>query len=105
MKRLALLFTASLVLIVAAPNLMSADQATQDLYKGKCQACHGADGKASAVGKKLGAKDFQDPDVAKESEADMANIIGQGKNKMPAYKDKLTNDQIKALASYIKEMK
>lgn len=76
-----------------------------DLYKTKCQGCHGADGHASAIGKKLGARDFQDPDVAKMSEDDLAKITTDGKNKMPAYKGKITDDQIKALAKYIKEMK
>lgn len=83
----------------------SAADAAADLYKSKCQSCHGADGKATAIGKKLGAKDFQDPDVAKMSEEELAKITSAGKNKMPAYKGKLTDDQIKALAKYIKEMK
>ena len=78
---------------------------TQDLYKSKCQGCHGADGKASAIGQKMGAKDFSDPDVVKMSEADLAKITSDGKNKMPSYKGKLTDDQINALAKYIKEMK
>ena len=81
------------------------DPKTPDLYKSKCQSCHGPDGKATNIGKKLGAKDFQDPDVAKLSEADLANVTTTGKNKMPAYKGKLTEDQINALAKYIKEMK
>ena len=80
-------------------------QSIADAYKTKCQGCHGPDGHASAIGKKLGAKDFQDADVAKMSEADLAKITTDGKNKMPAYKGKLTDDQIKALAKYIKDMK
>ena len=100
-----LLLTASAAVVLTIPNVWAADQATADLYKAKCQSCHGADGKATAIGKKLGAKDFQDPDVAKLSEAEMANIVEQGKNKMPPYKGKLTDDQIKALVSYIKQLK
>jgi cytochrome c6 len=86
-------------------NASAADPTAADLYKSKCQSCHGADGKATAVGKKLGARDFQDPEVAKMSEADLATITSAGKNKMPAYKGKLKDDQINALAKYIKEMK
>jgi len=85
---------------------MSASAANvADLYKSKCQGCHGPDGKATAIGKKLGARDFQDPDVAKLTEADLVKITSDGKNKMPAYKGKLTDEQIKDLAKYIKEMK
>ena len=83
----------------------AADPKAPDLYKSKCQACHGPDGKATSTGKKLGAKDFQDPDVAKLSEAELAKVTTTGKNKMPAYKGKLTEDQIDALAKYIKGMK
>ena len=86
-------------------NAFAADPSAADLYKSKCQSCHGPDGKATTIGKKLGARDFQDPDVAKMSEEELAKITTDGKNKMPAYKGKLKDDQIKALAKYIKEMK
>ena len=88
-----------------ATGAFGADQKTQDLYKSKCQGCHGADGKATAIGKKLGAKDFQDPDVAKMSEDDLEKTTKEGKNKMPAYKGKLTDKQIDELVKYIKELK
>lgn len=102
MKLFRIICTSFLVLSVT--HIAVADPAG-DLYKTKCQGCHGVDGHASAIGKKLGARDFQDPDVAKMSEDEMAKITSDGKNKMPAYKGKLTDDQIKALAKYIKEMK
>ena len=86
-------------------NASAADAAAASLYKSKCQSCHGADGKATAIGKKLGARDFQDPDVAKMSEEELAKITSAGKNKMPAYKGKLTDDQIKELVKYVKQLK
>ena len=95
----------AVLLAVLTSSAFSAHQKTQDLYKSKCQGCHGADGKATAIGKKLGARDFQDPDVAKMSESDLLTITTDGKNKMPAYKGKLTEQQIDALVKYIKELK
>lgn len=86
-------------------SVFGADQAAQDLYKAKCQSCHGAGGKATAIGKKMGAKDFQDPDVVEMTEEEIVQITKDGKNKMPAYKGKLTDKQITELAKYIKEMK
>jgi mono/diheme cytochrome c family protein len=65
-----LAFAIAFVIITAS----AADQKTQDLYKSRCQSCHGADGKATTGGKKLGAKDFQDPDVANASQADLVKI-------------------------------
>ena len=86
-------------------STFGADQKAQDLYKSKCQSCHGADGRATAVGKKLGARDFQDPDVVEMTEEEIVQITTNGKNKMPAYKGKLTDKQIAELAKFIKEMK
>ena len=99
------LFVLALSVGLFTVNAPAADSSAAALYKSKCQGCHGADGKATNIGKKLGAKDFQDPDIAKLSEADLAKVTTTGKNKMPAYKGKLTEDQINALAKYIKEMK
>ena len=75
------------------------------LYKSKCQACHGADGKPSAAGEKMGAKDFHAPDVAKMSDADLVKVTKEGKGKMPKYDGKLTDDQIKQLIKYIRSLK
>ena len=101
--RLSLIVIAFVTIVMS--TLFAVDQKVQDLYKSKCQSCHGPDGKATPIGKKLGAKDFQDPDVSKLTEGDLVKTTSDGKNKMPAYKGKLTDDQIKALAKYIKEMK
>jgi cytochrome c6 len=75
------------------------------LYKSKCAACHGEDGKGTtAAGVKLGAHDFASPDVQKETDAQLIDIVTNGKNKMPAYKGKLTDDQIKGLVGYVREL-
>ena len=86
-------------------SALAVDQKTQDLYQSTCQGCHGPGGKASAIGRKLGAKDFQDAYVAKMSKSDLEKIAKNGKNKMPAYQGKLTEQQIHNLVKYIKEMK
>lgn len=75
------------------------------VYKSKCQACHGADGKGSAVGQKMGVKDFSSPEVAKQSDAELAKVTKEGKNKMPKYEGKLTDDEIKDLIKYIRTLK
>lgn len=76
------------------------------LYKSKCQACHGADGKGDTpVGKKISVKDFHAPEVAKMADADLFAITKKGKEKMPAYDKKLTDDQIQALIQYIRSLK
>lgn len=94
---------AALVLGVALPGYAE-DVAA--LYKAKCASCHGADGKGdTAVGKKLGVRDFQSPEVAKSSDAQLIEITVKGKNKMPGYENKLTQDQIKDLIKFIRSLK
>ena len=76
------------------------------LYKGKCAACHGADGKGeTAVGKTNKIRDLGSADVQKQSDDEIAGIIGNGKGKMPAYGKSLKADQIKELVAYIRSLK
>ena len=103
MKFAILIFTCG-VLFLFSTHTFAADQKPADLYKAKCKSCHGVDGKATAVGKKLGARDFSDPDVKGMSEADLEKVTSAGKHKMPAYKGKLTDAQIKALVSYVRAL-
>ena len=96
--------TMALGILIAAVLPTAADDAAA-LYKSKCQVCHGADGKGTPAGQKLGVKDFQSPDVAKQSDADLMKITKEGKGKMPKYEGKLTDDQIKELIKYIRSLK
>lgn len=99
----------TLVIVVSGLFLAVAGARAEDtaaLYKAKCAACHGPDGKGdTAAGKKLGVKDFHSPEVAKMSDAELFDITKKGKDKMPAYDKKLTDDQIKDLIKYIRELK
>jgi cytochrome c6 len=75
------------------------------LYKAKCTACHGADGKGDIpVGKKIGVRDFALPEVHKETDPELIEIITNGKNKMPAYGKGLKDTQIKDLVAYVREL-
>jgi cytochrome c6 len=84
---------------------LSAHAQGADLYKAKCAMCHGPDGTGSAMGKKMGAHDFTSADVQKMSDGDLTDTISKGKNKMPAYADKLKPEEIKGLVAYIRTLK
>jgi len=89
--------------------LLSAPLRAQDaaaLYKSKCAACHGPDGTGNVpMGKTLGVTDLTSGDVQKQTDAQLTDSITNGKGKkMPAYKGKLTDDQIKGLVGYIREL-
>jgi cytochrome c6 len=101
--------TMVVVLAVAAASLASssamAQQDAAGLYKSKCAACHGADGTGNtAVGKSMKIRDSHSPDVQKETDAQLTEMISSGKGAMPAYKGKITDEQIKQLVAYIREL-
>jgi mono/diheme cytochrome c family protein len=83
----------------------AADDAAS-LYKAKCVACHAADGSGNTpTGKALGTLDLRSPEVQKQTDAQLIDATANGKGKkMPAYKGKLTDDQIKQLIGYIREL-
>jgi cytochrome c6 len=73
-------------------------------YKAKCAMCHGADGKGSAMGQKMGVHDFSSADVQKETDAQLTEIITKGKAKMPAYDGKLKDTEIKDLVAFVRSL-
>lgn len=76
-----------------------------DVYKGKCQSCHGAAGTPSpAMAKAMGVKPSNDPSVKAHSLAQMVTITTDGKGKMPAFKGKLTDSQIKDSVEYFRSL-
>jgi cytochrome c6 len=96
----ALLSGSGLCLLLVMPA--RADDAAVT-FKAKCAACHGADGSGNtAVGKSMHLRDMSSPDVQKQSDDALIAMITSGKGAMPAYKDKLTADQIKQLVRFIR---
>jgi mono/diheme cytochrome c family protein len=75
------------------------------LYKAKCAACHGPNGKAdTSIGKTLKVRDLTSDEVQKQTDAQLTAITTDGKGKMPAYKGKLTDAQIKDLIAFIRSL-
>ena len=82
-----------------------AQSAGETLFKTKCAACHGPDGKGEvAMGKKLGARNLSSTEVQTQSDEQLTQLVSKGKNKMPAYDGKLTKEQIGDLVAYIREL-
>jgi cytochrome c6 len=85
---------------------VNAQTGGEALYKSKCVACHGADGKGeTAIGKTNKIRDLGSADVQGQSDDAIAGIIGSGKGKMPAYGKSLKPEQIKDLVAYIRSLK
>jgi cytochrome c6 len=95
---------AAFAVVLSIPLSAHAQDASATLFKSKCAGCHGADGTGSSMGKKMGAHDFTTADVQKMSDAELADIITNGKNKMPKYAS-LKPEEVKGLVAYIRTLK
>jgi mono/diheme cytochrome c family protein len=68
--------------------------------------CHAVDGSANTpAGKAMQTPPLSAPSFAKASDAELFAIIKNGKAKMPAYAGKLTDEQIKALVTFMRSLK
>lgn len=106
MNRLAKILVVAMVMCIVFFTVSSAMAAPADTYKAKCAMCHGADGKGdTAMGKKYNLKDLASADVQGKSDAQLTEIITKGKDKMPAYSGKLSDDEIKGLVGYVRSLK
>lgn len=81
-------------------------------YDKHCTKCHGPDGQGKTkMGRQSGVKDYTDPKVQADLKDDTAlkaikeGIVEKGKKKMDPYKDKLSDDEIKALIGYMRAFK
>jgi len=93
----------SLAVLIAIPGIAQSSGA--DTFKSKCAPCHGVDGLAATpAGKALKAASFKDPAIVKTPDAQLIAIIKSGKNKMPSFAGKLSDDQIRAALAYIRTL-
>jgi len=104
------IFIVAGLLIAFAGTSMAAD--VKENWEKNCQKCHGADGKGQTkMGRQSGVKDYTDPKVQAEMKDENAfkiikeGIVEKDKKKMDPYKDKLTDEEIKALIAYIRAFK
>ncbi len=102
--------TRSLVVLAAvvclAGSLSFAQSGAEATYKAKCQMCHGANGAADTpTAKMMKVKPVSDPDMKKLSVAEMITSTTDGKGKMPAFKGKLSDAEIKDVVTYFHSLK
>jgi len=85
------------------PSAQADDAAT--LFKSKCAMCHGPDGSGNTpTGKAMKVADLRSEEVQKQTDAQLIEATTNGKAKMPAFKGKLTEPQIKELVQYVREL-
>ncbi len=97
-------FVLSAILSLAAAGgyAQSSGEAT---YKAKCMVCHGAAGLAdTGVGVAWKIKPVTSPAVKTFTEAAMIDATKNGMGKMQAFKDKLTDAEIRSSVAYFRTL-
>src|SRR5438067_72383 len=93
------------LLAAACPSLLAADTDAASLFKSKCVLCHAENGSGnSPSGKALKAKDLRSEETQSKSDAELKEVITKGRNKMPAFAQKLEPEQIQLLVVYVRQL-
>ncbi len=92
-------------ILFVGTRTFAADSDGAGLFKAKCAICHGADGSGnSPMGKMMKVPALGSAEIQKRSDAELTEAITNGKNKMPAFKGKLTDEQIHSLVTYLRQL-
>lgn len=91
-----------------ASNTTNTDEPNaEQIYTARCVRCHGEDGKAKTrMGKELGARNFTDAAWQNDTkDEDIFETIKDGNGAMPAFRSKLSDEEIKALVGKVRKFK
>lgn len=79
---------------------------TKRLFKQRCVKCHGSDGTGNTTyGQIVGATNLTDPEWQERvDDKRLVTSIKHGRGQMPAFGEKLTEEQITLLASYVRTL-
>ena len=109
MKKL-LLLSATLIPFILAGTSRAADAPAN--WTKHCASCHGKDGKGQTkAGRMAGVKDQTDAQYQAGLKDDKMfasikeGLKEEGKEKMKPFKDKLSDDEVKALVAYVRSLK
>ena len=92
------------VVSILAANPGPDSVASSATFRTKCAMCHGQDGGGSEVGKSMNVPDLRSPAVQKLPDAELAQVISDGKGGMPSFKNSLSEDQIHSLVVHIRAL-
>jgi cytochrome c6 len=95
------LFVVSIVRADPGPDSASGSAT----FRTKCAMCHGQDGRGSEVGKSMNVPDLRSPVVQKLHDAQLAQIISEGKGGMPSFKNSLSEDQVHSLVAHVRSLR
>jgi mono/diheme cytochrome c family protein len=89
---------------LSVTTALGADDKAKTAYKTNCVSCHGSDGGGTPLGKSMQAADLCSQQVQSKSDAELAQVITEGKNNMPAFKNTLNPEQVQGVVKYVREL-
>ena len=97
----------SLFTVIGANTNEAAAADAGTIYNRQCASCHGRDGRGrTRKGRQTHARDMTDgswqDDVSDER---LFNSISNGRRKMPAFRKKISENDIDALVAYVRRMR
>jgi len=109
-KTKSLLPLAAFAVLITTPTSWAADAPAN--WTKHCASCHAPDGSGNTrMGRQSGAKDYRDAKVQAEMKDDAAlkalkdGMQVKGKEVMKPFKDKLSEDEMKALIAHMRAFK
>ena len=97
----------SLFNVLGAVNTNEAAADARTIYNRQCVACHGRDGRGrTRKGRQAHARDMTDASWQDDvSDERLFNSISNGRGKMPAFRQKIAENDIDALVAHVRRMR
>lgn len=99
-------FAVIVIIAVSGVFAHAAESEGAALFQKNCVLCHGSDASGNTpMGKQNKIKDLKSPEVQKQSDAELADIIAKGSKKpMPPFAGRLKPEQIHEIVEYLREL-
>ena len=99
----------SAAMVIACAGLtipvLAEDSPGASIFRSNCVICHAGDGSGNtAIGKKNKVRDLRSPEAQKATDAELFELISQGKKPMPGFSGRLTDEQIHQVVAYIRQL-
>jgi mono/diheme cytochrome c family protein len=92
-----------LILLAFYLPVVADENEGEKIYKARCKVCHGEDGVPKSFAEESAAfndQAWKDGTSLEEIE----KVVAEGRKRMPAFRNKLTPEQIKAVSAYVKTL-
>jgi mono/diheme cytochrome c family protein len=90
---------------VAVAASASGNDPGQTTFEVHCATCHAPNGSGdTVVGKSAKIPDLRSPAVQSQPDAQLAEVIANGKGVMPGFKSSLSKDEIDALVKHVHQL-